>query len=97
MSKQFVQNTLGCCYDYSSIMHCGRKKDSKNGKDTISIFGCSKKAKKILKIIGQRKGLSAGDIAQIKKLFKCPSSAKRGLITSQDDDREIHCCNLRAI
>ena len=77
INKQFVQNLLTDKYDYSSIMHYSRNKYSKNGKDTISIFGCSIKAKKILKIIGQRKGLSAGDKLQINKLFKCPTVSQR--------------------
>lgn len=67
-------------------MHYGRKKFSKNGKDTISIFGCSEKAKKTLDVIGQRKGLSAGDRFQINRLFKCKDSSQRQTII--DDSLE---------
>ena len=100
ISKEFVQNFLGSDYDYNSIMHYSRNKYSKNGKDTMSIFGCSIKAKKILKIIGQRDGLSAGDRFQINKLFKCPVSTKRQSIVddtleevSKDSGETIYTCN----
>ncbi|XP_065061447.1 zinc metalloproteinase nas-6-like [Rhopilema esculentum] len=100
ISKEFVQNFLGSDYDYNSIMHYSRNKYSKNGKDTMSIFGCSIKAKNILKIIGQRDGLSAGDRFQINKLFKCSVSTKRQSIVndtleeaSKDSGETIYTCN----
>lgn len=71
-------------------MHYGRKQFSKNGKDTIWIFGCSKKAQKILNVIGQRKGLSGGDKFQINMLFKCPKATQReSIIDDSIDDSEL--------
>jgi hypothetical protein len=48
-------------YDYGSIMHYPRKAFSKNGEDTI--------VPKHGDAIGQREGLSAGDIAAVKQLY----------------------------
>lgn len=49
-------------YDYSSIMHYPRKAFSRNGKDTIV-------PKKAGAVIGQRDGLSKGDIAALKLMY----------------------------
>ena len=49
-------------YDYGSIMHYPRKAFSKNGKDTIV-------PKKAGAVIGQRDGLSKGDIAALKLMY----------------------------
>lgn len=55
-------------YDYGSIMHYPRKAFSKNGEDTIvpSTSGVT---------IGQRDGLSAGDIAAVEAMY--PSCSKQ--------------------
>ncbi|MEZ4888173.1 MAG: M12 family metallopeptidase [Chitinophagales bacterium] len=54
-------------YDYGSIMHYGSTSFSKNGKATITpkVMGVT---------IGQRTGLSAGDIAAINKLYYTDSN-----------------------
>ena len=48
-------------YDYDSIMHYGRFAFTKNGKETITPLGEQQ--------IGQRNGLSNGDIAAIRALY----------------------------
>ena len=48
-------------YDYGSIMHYPRKAFSKNGEETI--------VPKHGEPIGQRVGISAGDIAAVKQLY----------------------------
>jgi hypothetical protein len=49
-------------YDYASIMHYPKDAFSRNGKDTI--------VPKDGQSIGQRVGLSAGDIAAVAELYK---------------------------
>lgn len=49
-------------YDYGSIMHYPRKAFSKNGQDTIV-------PTKVGAVIGQRDGLSKGDIASLRKMY----------------------------
>lgn len=49
-------------YDYGSIMHYPRKAFSKNGLDTIV-------PKQAGAVIGQRRGLSAGDIAAVRYMY----------------------------
>ena len=55
-------------YDYCSIMHYPAKAFSKNGLPTIeplrTVSGCT---------LGQRSGLSAKDVAAVKKIYKCIS------------------------
>jgi hypothetical protein len=51
-------------YDYDSIMHYGSKAFSNNGQDTISPVNPADGAR-----LGQRNGLSAGDIAAIRALY----------------------------
>lgn len=48
-------------YDYGSIMHCPRKAFSKNGEDTVIPIDNQD--------IGQRKGLSHGDIEAIESIY----------------------------
>lgn len=48
-------------YDFGSIMHYSAKAFSKNGKDTIRTKGGQS--------IGQRNGLSSGDIAAVRKIY----------------------------
>ena len=79
-------------------MHYGRKQYTKNGEDTISIFGCRKKAKERIKMIGQRKGMSAGDRFQINKLFKCPEKKEKREIRDEKaeeskDQRKVYSCS----
>ena len=59
---------LGEPYDYGSIMHYGPKSFSRNGRSTI--VGLKTGADQM----GQRNELSANDIRQINKLYKCPNS-----------------------
>lgn len=53
-------------YDYDSIMHYGPNFFSKNGEPTIEIISGHSGE------IGQRDGLSAGDIATIKRMYDLP-------------------------
>ena len=59
---------LGEPYDYGSILHYGPNSFSRNGRSTI--VGLKTGADKM----GQRSVLSANDIRQINKLYKCPNS-----------------------
>jgi len=54
----------GLGYDYGSVMHYGAKAFSKNGKNTILV-------KKAGARIGQRNGVSAQDVKEVRKLYKC--------------------------
>lgn len=48
-------------YNFSSLMHYGRRAFSKNGQDTITVLGSA--------TIGQRSGLSSGDIDTIQHVY----------------------------
>lgn len=66
MASQFQQHVtdgddLGA-YDYGSIMHYPRKAFSSNGQDTIEPVDATAQ-------IGQRNGLSAGDIASVRQMY----------------------------
>ena len=57
-------------YDFNSIMHYGAYTFSKTddaSKPTIETI-----KKKFFNLIGQRKGLSVGDIRQTKRVYSCP-------------------------
>lgn len=56
-------NHLGTAYDYQSIMHYGATAFTKNGKITILTRNGEH--------IGQRFGLSQGDIRRINNKYKC--------------------------
>jgi hypothetical protein len=60
-------------YDFGSIMHYGRRAFSRNNQDTIVPLGGQ--------AIGQRNGLSAGDIAAVRALYPQlePSQSWRGV------------------
>ena len=62
-------------YDYHSIMHYGgdsfRNKEAKESKDGKKRWTITTKKKKYQKKIGQRKGLSRGDVKLIKRMYKC--------------------------
>lgn len=63
-----VMDSMNYEYDYFSIMHYGTKFFSKNNKATIKI---RKKGRRIGAEIGQRKGLSWIDIAQVHAMYNC--------------------------
>lgn len=63
-----VMNSMNYEYDYFSIMHYGTKFFSKNGKATIKI---RKRGRNIGAKIGQRKGLSWIDVAQVHAMYNC--------------------------
>ena len=72
-NKQTKVNSLGSPYDYSSIMHYGRRAFSKNGKDTIKTLDPS-----MQNVIGNRVALSAEDIAQMNELYTCDKTCPAG-------------------
>jgi hypothetical protein len=57
---------FGTPYDYDSLMHVGNTKYSKNGEMTIETKNPINRDK-----IGQRVGLSEGDIERINRMYKC--------------------------
>jgi len=63
-----ITNTinLGVGYDYNSIMHYPDWAFSNNGKPTIEAVGNAIGAE-----IGQRDGMTAGDIEQVNKFYEC--------------------------
>ena len=60
-------------YDYNSIMHYPDWAFSKNGKPTIEAVGGKKGAE-----IGQRDGMTAGDIEQVNKYYECDKGSGSG-------------------
>lgn len=58
-------------YDYNSILHYPAYGFSKNGQKTIDVKGSGDSSN-----MGQRKALSAGDIASIAKIYATPGSCK---------------------
>ena len=69
-------DSMGSNYDFGSIMHYGKTAFSKNGEDTITpkVAGVT---------IGQRTGLSAHDIWQVKKLYNCLEDCPNGFYTKK--------------
>ena len=63
-----VMDSMNYEYDYFSIMHYGTKFFSKNSKATIKI---RKRGRRIGAEIGQRKGLSSIDVAQVHAMYNC--------------------------
>lgn len=61
-----VFNYYGTGYDYQSIMHYGSRAASKNGGRTIIT-----RDERFQEVIGQRGGLSDGDIKRINNKYKC--------------------------
>eukprot|EP00118_Oscarella_pearsei_P009655 m.56285 g.56285 ORF g.56285 m.56285 type:complete len:580 (+) comp34585_c0_seq1:1421-3160(+) len=67
-------NSNGGEYDFDSVMHYGANTFSSNHKETISVLGYSMsedERKRKEKNMGQRAGLSEGDIEQANALYKC--------------------------
>ena len=67
IDRTYKQNLRGDdlgAYDYGSIMHYPRDAFSRNGRDTITPTDPSA-------VIGQRRGLSAGDIAAVRDMYNC--------------------------
>jgi hypothetical protein len=62
-------DTLGSAYDYDSIMHYGRYGFSANGQATLLAIGDSSRT------LGQREGLSPGDILKLNTLYDCSSKS----------------------
>ncbi len=58
-------------YDFNSVMHYRAKSFSKNDQNTIDVKGVGDSSN-----MGQRKALSAGDIASIAKIYPTPGACK---------------------
>ena len=65
-------NLQGLDYDFDSIMHYRSNAFTKNGKDTIVVKDTVTFEKEGSPSMGQRDHLSAGDVATINRLYKCP-------------------------
>ncbi|CAG9807550.1 unnamed protein product [Chironomus riparius] len=68
--QKFIPNIYDAeesLYDYESILHYSPYAFSINGKQTIKTKG----SQEIIKLMGQRKGLSEGDILKINMMYKC--------------------------
>ncbi|CAL8391368.1 unnamed protein product [Arctogadus glacialis] len=63
--KKQDTNNLNTPYDYTSIMHYGRKAFSINGRDSITPIPNSSVR------LGQRKGMTKNDILRINRLYRC--------------------------
>ena len=81
--KSSSANSLGTLYDYYSVMHYHAYAASKNGGLTID-------AGAYTDIIGQRNGISEGDILQLKLIYQCTTGPRTyqamrndGLCTNQ--------------
>jgi hypothetical protein len=59
-------DNFGTPYDYYSIMHYRSNEFSQNGFDTISTVD-----HRFRSVIGQRFGLSLGDVNRINAMYKC--------------------------
>ena len=70
-NKQSNVDTRGLPYDYGSLMHYGKKAFTTNGKDTIEVIETAEYIEQGSPEIGQRQGLSDGDIAIVNKMY-CP-------------------------
>ena len=70
--KSSEQTSLGQPYDFRSIMHYHRKEFSKNGKDTIESLQDPTME------LGSLNSLSAVDIMQVNKLYRCPQATQQG-------------------
>lgn len=62
-------SNFGTGYDLYSLMHYDGKAFSKNNKQTIV-----PKDRRYKNVIGQREGLSVGDVERINNMYKCPGS-----------------------
>ncbi len=58
-------------YDFNSILHYSARGFSKNGQNTIDVKGSGDSSN-----MGQRKALSAGDIASTNKIYPTPGACK---------------------
>ena len=95
--KESNQINLGVAYDYNSIMHYPDWAFSNNGKPTLEAIGDSVGAE-----IGQRDGLTAGDIDQLNIHYGCNDIVKRSLTaeraaiaTGRGKDRQGGKCAIR--
>lgn len=76
--KETNQVSLGVAYDYNSIMHYPDWAFSNNGKPTLEATGDAVGAE-----IGQRDGLTAGDIDQLNIHYGCNDIVKRSMTTQR--------------
>lgn len=71
-------------YDYRSIMHYGGK-DFGNGRMTIQTLDSSKQ-----NVIGQRKGVSAGDVELVKRMYNCRANPVTPTATPYVCKEDVH-------
>ena len=95
--KESNQINLGVPYDYNSIMHYPDWAFSNNGKPTLEAIGDAVGAE-----IGQRDGLTSGDIDQLNIHYGCNDIMKRSLTaqraaiaTGRGKDRQGGKCAIR--
>ena len=65
-------NPLEASYDFSSIMHYGKRSFSATGKDSIEVIGNPDQQ------IGQRGAFSKSDIEELNALYDCSNPGKGG-------------------
>jgi len=73
LKEKSVYDTFGLPYDYNSVMHYGKNSFAKNER-WATIYTLNSKGRidwTKMNVIGQRDGLSEGDVNLIKKMYKC--------------------------
>lgn len=79
-----VSSALGVPYDYGSVMHYSKTTFSINSEPTIVT-----KIPHFMDVIGQRMGLSAGDLTKLNRLYNCTKSST--FVDSCDFEEENIC------
>lgn len=84
--KGATHSDFGTPYDYYSLMHYDAYAFATDkSRPTITA-----KDEKFSKIMGQRRGLSYGDILRINRMYDCPNKPQRRAPTTRTTRRETH-------